>query len=183
MSTQLGGATARATEEGDDGFWKGMFDVVVSAFPDPVFVIDAEGTITHWNDAARSLTGMSHREVVGRNAYDVFQTDGESETLAETVLREQRAIKEDQIRSATGADGETFHNRAMALPIRDGNDEVVGAFEVIYGVTDIVEQRRLLETLQHQMAEDVRGSIVDLRGTVEDVAERSEEIEGLANEQ
>ncbi|RLM54007.1 PAS domain-containing protein [Halobellus sp. Atlit-31R] len=157
-------------------FWQQMFDTVVEAFPEPVVVVDDNGIITHWNERMASLIGFTREEAVGEQAYDVFQTEGESETLAEEVARTGEVVREDDIRSGTNADGEPWHIRAAAFPLTDSNGNVFGAFEITPRVTELVEQRLLLENLQEQMATEVGSSIEELQDSAENVAASSEEI-------
>lgn len=46
-------------------------------FPDPVFVINSDGVITHWNSSAEELLGVHEREVKGKTPIHHIGSDGE----------------------------------------------------------------------------------------------------------
>src|SRR6056297_2966737 len=98
-------------------FWRTAFESLVDGLPEAAFVVDTDGVVTHWNDAVVQLHGMSADEAVGMKAYDVFETKGESETLAERVARTGEPVRESKIRSSDKSDGESSHARALAVPI------------------------------------------------------------------
>ncbi|WP_321112453.1 hypothetical protein [Halorussus salinisoli] len=63
----------------------------------------------------RDVDGV-REQVVGKHAYDVFGTEGQDETLAETVIRTGGVVREESIRSAATADGDRAHARALGVP-------------------------------------------------------------------
>jgi len=160
-----------------------VFVELVEALPEAAFVVDCDGTITHWNPAVADLLGLPASKAVGLNAYDVFGTEGESETLAETVVRTGEPVREESFRSAENADGKLAHARAVATPLRDGDGEVVGAVEFLLDVTDVVERQESLRELQREFSEEVEAEVAEIRGNAERVAARSDDITGITSEQ
>ena len=169
---------------GDDGdagaFWRHAFEGLVTKLPEPVFVIDKEGNITYWNEGAEDLTGYDASRAIGMPAYELFGTDGESETLAEAVVRTGEVIRETDIRSAASSNGETFHGRALGVPITTPSGDCVGAVEVITRVTEIIEQRETVQNLQERMTGDVESAAAALQDSASDVADDSQAIQELA---
>ncbi|MDB2276388.1 PAS domain-containing protein [Halorubrum ezzemoulense] len=104
------------TEPNND-FWRHTFEQFIADLPEAAFVVDDAGDITQWNRATADLLGLPASEAVGMNAYDVFGTEGEDETLAEEVLRTGTPLREDQFRSAERPDGTKAHARAIGTPI------------------------------------------------------------------
>jgi len=175
------GSTTGGEETGE--FWEHAFRMLVETFPEPVFVIDADGKITGWNEEMVDLMGYTEDEVRGRNAYDVFGTEGESETLAETTLRTGEAIRETDIRTATDADGNPFHSRAMAVPIPDASGTTVAVVEVISSVTDLIETQRKMEEIGKEVSENVESRVAELRDYSEETDESVKHATSLADEQ
>jgi PAS domain S-box-containing protein len=170
--------------EGDR--WRAAFDSLLEELPEPVFAVDTEGTVTHWNQGAEALMDMSADETVGKGAYEVFQTEGETETLAETVARTGEAVREDQFRSSARiADekGPENYSRAMATPVRGADGEVIGAVELLQDVNEIVRQREALQDLQRQMTETVQTSLGELRRSAADVDDSAAQIKDLTDSQ
>ncbi|MGA9401691.1 PAS domain-containing protein, partial [Haladaptatus sp.] len=160
-------------------FWRHAFEGLVTRLPEPVFVVDEHGTITYWNSGAEELTGYSASRAVGMPSYELFGTDGQDETLAETVVRTGQVVRESDIRTAPTASGGTIHGRALAVPITTPDGETVGAVEVITRVTELIEQREAVRGLQQQMSEEVEGAVAELRDSAADVAEDSQSIREL----
>jgi len=75
-------------------FWLHAFESLVADLPEPAFVVDADGDITHWNQAVENILGLPASEAVGMNAYDVFGTEGQDETLAQEVIRTGEPVRE-----------------------------------------------------------------------------------------
>lgn len=175
----------RSAASGDEttDFWKTAFEELVSQFPEPVFVIDDEGRISGWNDEMVNLLGYTADDVMGQNAYDVFGTEGEDETLAETVLKGGQPIRETDIRTASDAEGNPFHSRALAVPIRDSGGEIVSVFEVISSVTDLIETQRTMEQIQTEVSENVETKVGDLRNYAEETDKCVKKATSLSNEQ
>ena len=133
------------TTEPDTDFWRHTFEQFIETLPEAAFVVDDAGDITQWNTATADLLGLPAAKAVGMNAYDVFGTEGEDETLAEEVVRTGTPIREDEFRSAERPDGTQAHARAIATPIETPAGKVVGAVESSCLVWSIVPAS---ETLQ-----------------------------------
>ncbi|ARS91090.1 methyl-accepting chemotaxis protein [Natrarchaeobaculum aegyptiacum] len=163
----------RLREERD--FWKSLFENLVQDFPEPVLVVDDDGTITHWNDPHVELSGITHEEAIGNKAIDVIGTEGVTETLAEEIARTGESVSEDKIRSNTGDDNE-WHIRAAGAPLRDTDGEPIGAFEYINIVTDLEKRRREIKNVQEEITDIVHGAVDDLLETTEQNAETNDQL-------
>ena len=164
-------------------FWKHLFDSLIEEFPEAVIVVDDEGTLTHWNEPHEEIANIPAEEVIGRNAYDVLGTEGVEETLAEKIARTGRTIREDALRSTTDPEGNRYHIRCSGTPLRTPGGEVVGAFELISQVTDLVEQRKTLEELQDRMTDEVEVLVEELLSSAERIAASSQQIGAVASDQ
>ena len=129
---------------------------IVAGCPVAMFVIDANGRVTHWNNACASLTGVPASEMTGKNdAWRAFYPfDNRRVVLAEMIVS---GASEDEIRRhyegrfsksalvagayeaedffpSFGEKGRWLH--FMASPLHDRNGKVVGAIETLLDVTD-----------------------------------------------
>jgi PAS domain S-box-containing protein len=164
-------------------FWKHLFDSMIEEFPEAVIVVDDEGTLTHWNPAHEDIANVPAEEAVGQNAYDVLGTEGEEETLAEEIARTGRTIREETLRSTTDPEGNRYHIRCSGTPLRAPDGEVVGAFELVSQVTELVEQRKTLEELQDRMTDEVESLVAELLDSAERIAASSQQIGAVASDQ
>jgi len=161
-------------------FWRTAFDTLVDQFPEGVLVTDTDGTLTHWNDSLAADLNVEPEDAIGNNAHDVIGTEGEDETLAETVARTGEVIREEQLREVPNTDA-IF--QVYGVPIRGPDGTVAGAFEVAPDVSDHVERRRELESLQRRVREEVETELDDVDDSVSEVVEFTEETESFTEQQ
>lgn len=159
-----------------------FLQTVVQSFPEPAFVIDAGGTIRMWNALMENFIGYTADEVLGRDADDVFQTEGESKTLAEEIVEQGTEIREKQIRTAENKAGETFHTRAKGFPLQNDQGNIVGAIEILGRVTELVEAKQQVTSLQQELSTKVETGVNELQAAASEIAdsaaEMSTEIDG-----
>jgi len=148
----------RETLRRERDFWRSMFDQLVAEFPEGLLVTAPDGTLTHWNEKLGSDLNVPATEAIGENAYDVIGTEGEAETLAETVARRGETITEDDVREVPTSD---VIFQTYAVPLRGPDGSVAGAFEVAADVSDHVEQQRELERIQQEVQGRVRTELTD----------------------
>jgi len=168
----------RLREERD--FWRSMFDQLVAEFPEGILVTTADGTLTHWNEVLGERLQIPATDAIGENAYDVIGTEGEEETLAETVADRGETITEDDIREVPTSDT-VF--QTYAVPLRGPDGRVAGAFEVASDVTDHVEQQRALERLQEEVQGTVQAELTDLSTSIGRIATGIDDLGTFAEEQ
>jgi methyl-accepting chemotaxis protein len=161
-------------------FWRSMFDQLIAEFPEGILVTTADGTLTHWNETLGENLEIPASDAIGENAYDVIGTEGETETLAETVAGRGETIAEDDIREvpSTNTIFQTY-----AVPLRSPDGGVVGAFEVASDVTDHIEQQRTLERLQEEVQGTVQAELTELSTSIERIASGVDDLGTFAEEQ
>lgn len=106
-------ARAQAAEE--------RFQLVVDSIKDyAIFMLDASGAVTTWNDGARLIKGYSAEEAIGRSI-DIFYTPediarGKPEQLLRTAVADGRVEDEGwRVRK----DGSRFWADVVVTPLRD----------------------------------------------------------------
>ncbi|MFC7203542.1 methyl-accepting chemotaxis protein [Haloferax namakaokahaiae] len=164
-------------------FWKHLFEDLVESFPEPVLTIDDAGRIVHWNEKHEDIAGIQPEEAIGRLASDVIGTKDVEETLAEEIVRTGKTIREDTIRHSRQDSGSEWSIRAAGQPLRAPDGTVVGAFEYVSRVTDLVNQRRQVERAQEQITTEIESSVSSLLESSTHVAEGSQFINETTTQQ
>ncbi len=177
------GGESRETLRRQRDFFEHLFEQVVEAFPDPVGVVDGDGTVAGWNNALTELVGVDSETAVGRRAYEVVGTDDQSEALSETVARRGEPVVEDEPRTGESGDGELWAVRAKGFPLRGLNGDTVGAFQVNTVVTDVIRQNRALTDTQRAITEEVAAATGAVRDSLADTAADAAAVEETVGEQ
>jgi len=114
---------------------------LTSTLPVAVYMTDADGMITRFNEAAASLWGR--RPILGQDrwcgSWRLYQTDGtplpHDQCPMAVALKEDRPVRgSDAI--AMRPDGSYFHFTPYPTPLHDDNGELVGAVNVLVDITD-----------------------------------------------
>ena len=111
-----------------------------------VIATDMQGTVTHWNEHAERLYGWSREEALGRRITQLTVGAGDTEPLAEEIMRRVRAGEtwEGEF-TVRRKDGSTFPAHVTDSLIRDAEGRAVG----LVGVSvDITERKRAEEALR-----------------------------------
>ncbi len=129
--------------EGELQKTKGYLDGIIQSMPSMLVALDSEGTVTLWNQATETATGIAAGEILGRNLWESSTfLDGFEEAYRE-VLRTGRPIHLDRYRLETG---ETTFKNVSLYPLI-GN-EAMGAVIRIDDVTELEKKEQLLRQAQ-----------------------------------
>ena len=134
------------------------FRQVVENLPAAVYVTDAEGRITYYNDAAAALWG--YRPPLGESqwcgSWRLYWPDGtpmaHDECPMALAIKENRPIVGlDAI--AERPDGSRVRFMPFPMPLRDGTGALIGALNMLVDITD----RRVTEQRMHDSETRYRG--------------------------
>lgn len=109
-----------------------------------VLVLDLEGRITLFNQAAEKITGRSQEEVLGRSYEEVMGEDGGGGKSALYTLASGTGLQT-QEKELKRADGRTIPLGFSSSLVKDHNGEVLGALEAF---NDLTEVKRLEAQVQ-----------------------------------
>ena len=134
---------------------------LISAFRDPIFVVDARGIITYVNPAVYQLVGSA--VTTGRAFWSLFHAEDEA------IVR--------QALEQTGEEGGAFEARFLRKGVEDLAEALVstirtpsGELEKMIHTRSIRERRaaeRMLRTLEHAVSQALDGmALCDAAGTV-----------------
>jgi methyl-accepting chemotaxis protein len=132
------------------------------------FVLDARGTVLHWNDACEGLTGLRAQDVLGTSEHWRGFYGAARPCLADLVLARATGRQIDAAYTAinisdSGAGraenwcqlpkGERRYLIIDAAPLRDETGQVVGVIETLQDMTAEVSARASVEAQQQALAE------------------------------
>jgi PAS domain S-box-containing protein len=135
----------RASEE--------QFRLLVQGVSDyAIYMLDANGVVTNWNQGAERIKGYLPEEIIGHH-FSRFYTDedrdaGEPQRALEIAEREGRFEKE-AIR--VRKDGTRFWANVVIDPIRDATGRVLGFAKITRDISERKETQRALEEAREQL--------------------------------
>ena len=135
----------------------------IEYLPDPTFIVNQNGVLTHWNKALEDLTKTKKKEVIGTNStiYSKIIYGHETSLLINYLLEDKPIPKERYIEYRLGNDQifaeatltihhQTMMVHAVAALIRDSKGEVIGAIESFRDVTEIkLKEQTITYLSQH----------------------------------
>ena len=129
----------------------------------PLFVINREHKISHWNTALEALSGRKKEEVIGKDDHWMSFYSEKRPSMADLIVegassREIKVYYRDKCRKSILIEGayeaeDFFPNLGdkgkwlhfTASPIKDDNGEIIGAIETL---EDITERKNLEDNLR-----------------------------------
>lgn len=133
---------------------KEVFESVLDVLREGVYVTDLKRVINYWNAGAKSITGFSSREVVGKNCFDhlLKHIDEQGQLLCHHECPLSHAIKTGEV-----VEKEVYliHKRGhrvpvfiRSAPVRDGKGEIVGGCEAFHDISPRITTAMRLKELE-----------------------------------
>lgn len=116
----------------------------IDALPSPVMIINKNLEIQYVNQSGAELAGLSQSELTGTKCYDGFHTDDcntENCSCSRAMLQGEMVIR-DTVAHLGEKDLEISYT---GIPLRDENQEIIGALELIVDQTDVRNAARQAE--------------------------------------
>lgn len=135
-------------------------DVILNSTHDGMMGIDAEEKIILFNQSAEQFTGLKQSDVIGRRMKEVFPSSRLPDVL---VSREKEVNREQVLENGK----KTITTR---IPMVNEDDELIGAFEVLKDITEVVHLARELTNLK------------DIQTMLEAIIQSSEEAISVVDE-
>ncbi len=130
-----------------------QFRLLVQSVTDyAIYMLDANGSITSWNQGAQRIKGYAPQEIIGQHFSRFYieedRAAGEPARALATAAREGRYEKEGlRIRK----DGSIFHAHVVIDPIRDPMGSVIGYAKVTRDITERKKAQHDLEQAQQAL--------------------------------
>ena len=115
---------------------------VLDAFPDGVYIVDRERTVTYWNAAAHAISGYPTNEILGHWCGDgmLNHIDDDGRRLCGDQCPLLATIEDGQVHTAQVLlhhhDGHLVPVEVQAAPMRDADGRIVGAIEMFRDDTE-----------------------------------------------
>ena len=140
-----------------------LLEVTLESIGDAVITTDANGVTTWLNPIAQQLTGWSNKDAIGRQLGHVFHIVNEdtrlrTENPVATCLEQGRTVGLANHTILISRDGEEYGIEDSAAPIRNANNDILGAVLVFH---DVTEQRRLSNEITYQATHDSLTGLVN----------------------
>ncbi len=137
-------------------FYKSMMDNLY----DGVYFVDCERLITYWNKGAERISGYQAGHMLGRHCNDnlLNHVDEQGKHLCSDGCPLLATIQDGQQREAEvflhNADGHRVPVLVRTAPIQEANGEIVGAVEVFSNSMSLLNLRRKVDNLEHNILLD-----------------------------
>ena len=150
------------------------YRTLVETIGDPMYVLDAEGTITMVNEAAVDTWGYAREELIGMHASEVMPEedyDRGTERIVELLEDDTKRWGTFEMRSVT-ADSELIVNENKIAVLTDDDGSYVGSVGVIRDITDRKRYERELEAQNERLEQFASIVSHDLRNPLNIAAGR-----------
>src|SRR5215204_1209259 len=140
------------------------FERLVEAAKDyAIFMTDADGRVTTWNEGAERLFGYAEAEIVGEDASILFTSEdqecGAPERELEKARTENRAEDE---RWHVRKDGSRFWASGFVRPVLEAEDNLIGFSKVARDLTERKRAEKALDEVRRAERERLARDLHDL---------------------
>ena len=162
----------------DDIYSKAIEDIRDYA----IFMMDADGAVTHWNVGAQHILGYTQEEIVGKNGSKFFTVEDRGKLVPEQELETAATVgRAEDERWHVRRDGSRFWASGVVTPVRDGFGRLIGFSKVMRDMTErnkLTEERDRFFALSMDML-----SIVQLDGRFQRVNPAFQQVLGYSEEE
>ena len=135
--------------------------------PVGVFITDAEGKTTYWNNRLCEITGMSNEEGKGTRWVDSIHPDDKERVFDEWYKSAEARTNFRQDYRFVDQEGNVTWTIGQATPLKDSNDELIGFVGSITDITDLKQSEEELARTKTLLSETektgkIGGWFVDL---------------------
>jgi PAS domain S-box-containing protein len=140
------------------------FERLVEAAKDyAIFMLDAEGRVTTWNEGAQRVFGYEEGEIIGEDGSVLFTPEDRSSDRPkremETARTEGRAEDE---RWHLRKDGSRFWASGFVRPVRDEEGSLLGFSKVARDLTELKRAEEAVEEVRQAERERIARDLHDL---------------------
>ncbi len=133
----------------------------INELPSPVMIMDKELSIRYINRIGAELAGMKEEQIVGMKCFDLCRTsDCNTENCAciQAMAQNQKVVRETEAHP----NGRNMEITYTGIPIKDENQQMIGALELITDQTEIKTTVRKIEKQSKYQEREVDKLIVSL---------------------
>lgn len=137
-----------------------IYEFVLQNLPVGFSLVDKEGVVTEFNQAAEEITGYARDEVIGKPHMNLFHDtpDGDSCPFIGLALRRRERVMAEEITTRKKS-GEHITLAVTASPLYDDTGELAGALELFRDITDIKRRERERKNILSMFAHDMKNPV------------------------
>lgn len=136
---------------------------LLSGMIEGVVAVDKDERVTHINEAAEEILGVSPDSSIGKPLWEIVRLGDVCETVSRT-LADESEIKKDL--SITGSPADRIVEM-QSSPIRDGEGNLAGAVVVLHDVSDLKRLETMRRDFVANVSHELKTPITAIRGLVE----------------
>jgi len=140
---------------------------LLAHLPEGVGITDLNENLVFVNDAFAQMLGYDLDELKGRNIFD-FVSEKEVDKLRKKIIDRYTGISSAYELEMVRKDGQPIIVRVSAVPRRDENEKIIGAFAVVFDVTKEKLAEQELRKLSRAVDQSPTSVVItDSEGTIE----------------
>ncbi len=120
-----------------------VFSAIMEAIPSGLFMVDAQGRISHWNPAAERLTGLNRVQVIGKSCEELFHCPG-FKSCPLSPLQTAGLTTTSCVEVMMRVNGRPVTLQKCANYIHDTDGRITGAIESLMDLTPQAEAEEAL---------------------------------------
>ncbi len=133
----------------------------IDELPSPVLIIDKDFTVQYMNKIAADLTGLSQEQVIGSKCYDNFKT-GDCKTQNCACFKAMNLGQKTVSETGAHPNGLNLEISYTGIPMKNENQEIIGALELIVDQTEIKNTMNKIEKQAEYQELEVNNLIINL---------------------
>ena len=142
---------------------------VLASVADGVYVVDMDGHIVLWNQAAVEITGFAETEMLGKGCYAATGEHADGTSSCTAFCGTSSGVDEDITSTgyevlACRQDGEKIWLSVSAAPIRDTDGTLVGVVHVFRDISEYKEIDRMKSDFVATVSHELRTPLTSILG-------------------
>ncbi|MDA8105281.1 MAG: PAS domain-containing sensor histidine kinase [Nitrospiraceae bacterium] len=142
---------------------KQVYDTLTKNLPVGFSIVDKDGVILDFNQAAEKITGYLKKEVMGKSHLEIFHGSSDKEScplLAHVILKQKETAAAEAV--IKRKDGEPVFLSVTAAPLFDDKGNLTGGIEFFRDITERKrlerERKNIISMFVHDMKNPVTAS-------------------------
>ncbi|MHB1351374.1 MAG: PAS domain-containing sensor histidine kinase [Desulfobulbaceae bacterium] len=144
-----------------------VHDIVKSNLPLGFSVVDREGVIVDFNEAAEKITRYAKGEVLGKSHYEILHGSADSALcplMGQAISQKKVAVETES--AITRKNGQTITLSVTTFPLIDHDGTFLGGVELFRDVTAVRKMERERKNILSMFAHDMKNPVLTSGGLI-----------------